>query len=163
TKTPGKSGWAPRCTNEWRPGVCGKPKVKCAECANRRFVPWSDSEARGHLEGRQTAGIYPLLAGETCWLVAIDLHGPTWLGVGGFGSLIALPLQHARRAEGCTVFLGEDLEPYPDQWVHLAGVQRLAGEQAEQITAEAERVDGTLGLPERTDTKARARPRRLAP
>jgi hypothetical protein len=238
TKTPGKSGWAPRCTNEWRPGVCAKPQVKCAECANRRFVPWSDSEARGHLEGRQTAGIYPLLADETCSLVAIDLDGPTWredvgalrdsaremdipvlverscsgngahlwilfsrpltarvargvrsllltramsrrsismgsydrlfpnqdtMPAGGFGNLIALPLQHARRAEGCTVFLGEDLEPYPDQWVHLAGVQRLAAEQAEQITADAERVDGTLGLPERTDTKARARPRQLAP
>jgi hypothetical protein len=35
-------------------------------------------EARRHLEGRQTAGIYPLLADETCWLVAIDLDGPGW-------------------------------------------------------------------------------------
>ena len=78
TKTPGKSGWAPRCLNEWRPGVCDKPKVKCADCANRRFVAWSDAEARRHLEGRQTAGIYPLLADETCWLVAIDLDGPGW-------------------------------------------------------------------------------------
>ena len=39
TKTAGRSGWAPRCRNEWRPGVCVKPKVKCADCANRRFVP----------------------------------------------------------------------------------------------------------------------------
>ena len=80
---------------------------------------------------------------------------------GGFGNLIALPLQHARRADGCTVFLGEDLEPCPDQWVYLAGVQRLDGEQAEQVAAEAERTGGTLGLPERPDTSARARPRRL--
>ena len=33
TKSPGKSGWAPRCLNEWRPGVCEKQKVKCADCA----------------------------------------------------------------------------------------------------------------------------------
>jgi hypothetical protein len=62
TKGPGKTGRAPRCLNEWRPGVCEKPKVKCADCGNRRFVAWSDAEARRHLEGRQTAGIYPLLA-----------------------------------------------------------------------------------------------------
>ena len=238
TKSPGKTGWAPRCLNEWRPGVCEKPKVKCADCANRRFVAWSGVEARRHLEGRQTAGIYPLLADETCWLVAIDLDGPGWredvgalrdsareldipvlversrsgsgahlwvlfsrpvnaraaravgtllltramrrrsismasydrlfpnqdtMPAGGFGNLIALPLQHARRAEGCTVFLGEDLEPCPDQWIYLAGVRRLDGEQAEQIAAEAERAGGTLGLPERTVTKTRARPRQLTP
>jgi hypothetical protein len=57
---------------------CEKPKVKCADCGNQRFVAWSDAEARRHLEGRQTAGIYPLLADETCWLVAIDLDGPGW-------------------------------------------------------------------------------------
>ena len=72
---------------------------------------------------------------------------------GGFGNLIALPLQHARRAEGCTVFLSDDLEPCPDQWIYLAGVRRLAGEQAEQIAAEAESAGGTLGLPERTVMK----------
>lgn len=78
TKRPGRAGWAPRCLNEWRPGVCAKPNVRCADCGNRRFVAWSDAEARRHLEGRQTAGIYPLLADETCWLVAVDLDGPGW-------------------------------------------------------------------------------------
>jgi hypothetical protein len=74
----GVSGWAPRCANEWKPGVCEKPRVKCAACAQRRFVALSDAEVRRHLEGGQTIGIYPLLADETCWLVAIDLDGPTW-------------------------------------------------------------------------------------
>ena len=78
TKSPGKTGWAPGCLNEWRPSVCAKPKVKCADCGNRRFFSWSDAEARRDLEGRQTAGIYPLLADETCWLVAVDLDGPGW-------------------------------------------------------------------------------------
>jgi len=75
---PGRSGWAPRCVNEWRPGVCEKPRVKCAVCTQRRFVAFAEAEVRRHLEGRQTIGIYPLLSDETCRLVAIDLDGPSW-------------------------------------------------------------------------------------
>lgn len=71
-RAPGRSGWAPRCSNEWQPGVCQKPRVKCADCASRRFVALTQVELRRHLEGRQTIGIYPLLTDETCWLVAID-------------------------------------------------------------------------------------------
>src|SRR5579862_2581788 len=29
SKTTGKSGYAPACANEWRPGVCEKPRTKC--------------------------------------------------------------------------------------------------------------------------------------
>ena len=28
----GKSGYQPVCTNEWRRGICSKPKIKCSEC-----------------------------------------------------------------------------------------------------------------------------------
>lgn len=35
---------------------------------------------------------------------------------GGFGNLIALPLQRAPRKNGNTVFLDEDLVPYANQW-----------------------------------------------
>ena len=28
----GRSGYAPACANEWQPGVCEKPKVKCSVC-----------------------------------------------------------------------------------------------------------------------------------
>ncbi len=41
-------------------------------------MPFLTAEVRAHLEGRQTAGIYPLLADETCWLFAIDLDGQGW-------------------------------------------------------------------------------------
>ena len=41
---------------------------------------------------------------------------PATMPASGFGNLIALPLQHARRGDGCTLFLDEDLQPYPDQW-----------------------------------------------
>ncbi len=39
---------------------------------------------------------------------------------GGFGNLIALPLQKQPRALGRSVFVDEHLEPYPDQWGFLA-------------------------------------------
>jgi hypothetical protein len=225
----GRSGWAPRCANEWRPGICEKPRIKCAACVHRRFVPFSEAEVRKHLEGRQTIGIYPLLADETCWLIAIDFDGPAWrddvaavrdaaaeddvpvlversrsgegahvwvlfsrpvaasvartigswlltramrrrsiamdsydrlfpnqdtMPAGGFGNLIALPLQRARRSAGCTVFLDEDLVPYPDQWACLAGVKRLDAARAEQMSRDA--AAGALGLPHWSDTAPRA-------
>lgn len=74
----GSSGWAPRCANEWRPGVCEKPRVKCGECPNQAFVVPEDGEMRAHLEGRQVMGVYPLLADDTCRLLAIDLDGHAW-------------------------------------------------------------------------------------
>jgi hypothetical protein len=38
------------------------------------------------------------------------------LPIGGFGNLIALPLQHAPRQQGKSVFIDENFEPYFDQW-----------------------------------------------
>jgi hypothetical protein len=35
----GKSRYAPACANEWVRGICEKPRIKCAECPNRRFLP----------------------------------------------------------------------------------------------------------------------------
>ena len=37
-----KSGYAPACRNEWVPGICKKPKVKCSECRNQAFVAVTD-------------------------------------------------------------------------------------------------------------------------
>jgi len=41
---------------------------------------------------------------------------------GGFGSLIALPLQKEAREKGFSLFVDEALQPYPDQWAFLASV-----------------------------------------
>lgn len=41
---------------------------------------------------------------------------------GGFGNLIALPLQYHSRQEGNTVFLDDALEPFPNQWSFLASL-----------------------------------------
>ena len=41
---------------------------------------------------------------------------------GGFGNLIALPLQKQPRERGCSVFVDESYIPYPDQWAFLASI-----------------------------------------
>lgn len=45
---------------------------------------------------------------------------------GGFGNLIALPLQKFPRENGCSVFVDEALRPHADQWTFLASVQPMA-------------------------------------
>ena len=74
----GKSGYAPVCANEWVRGVCEKPRVKCAECNNRRFLPATDDVIRWHLSGLDdagqpfVAGVYPMLQDESCFFLAMD-------------------------------------------------------------------------------------------
>ena len=65
---------------------------------------------------------------------------------GGFGNLIALPLQYEARQQGNTVFLKEDFNPYPDQWRYLALVQTMEATQVESIAAEAMRQGKVLGI-----------------
>lgn len=50
---------------------------------------------------------------------------------GGFGSLIALPLQKKTRENGGSVFVDADLRPYPDQWGFLASVRLMATKDIE--------------------------------
>ena len=44
---------------------------------------------------------------------------------GGFGNLIALPLQRAPRKLGNSEFIDSDFKPYPDQWDFLATIRRM--------------------------------------
>ena len=201
SKTSGKSGYAPACANEWRPGLCEKPRVKCGDCGNRLLVPLSDSIIYDHLAGEHTIGLYPLLDDDTCYFLAVDFDEADWqddarafmhscgelsvptaleisrsgrgahawvffanrvpardarrLGTtiishtcartrqlklgsydrlfpnqdtmpkGGFGNLIALPLQKRPREKGCSVFVDADLRPYSDQWAFLASIQPM--------------------------------------
>ncbi|MDR2477893.1 MAG: DEAD/DEAH box helicase [Treponema sp.] len=57
---------------------------------------------------------------------------------GGFGNLIALPLQKAAREKNHSVFLDERLTPYPDQWAFLASVRRVGAEQLDTLVRAAE-------------------------
>ena len=58
---------------------------------------------------------------------------------GGFGNLIALPLQGRARARGNSVFVDDALRPYADQWAFLASVQPMdpAAITARALDAEA--------------------------
>ena len=63
--TSGKPGYAPAFANEWRPGICEKPRIKCADCGNRSLIPVSDSVIYSHLAGEKTIGVYPLLPDDS--------------------------------------------------------------------------------------------------
>ena len=209
----GKAGYAPACTNKFVPGVCELPRVKCGACQNQAFVPVTDKSILDHLQGRHVIGLYPLLADETCWLLAADFDDAAWRddvaafvetcrafdvpvaversrsgngahawlffesaiagrdgsdrrklldhrddvaaapdedGIvrppvpkpghnarGGFGNLIALPLQREARQQGNTVFLDDGLEPVPDQWAYLNAVVRMTRRRVEELAADA--------------------------
>jgi superfamily II DNA or RNA helicase len=65
---------------------------------------------------------------------------------GGFGNLIALPLQKRSRDQGNTVFLDENLTPWIDQWAFLASLRRVSRAQMETMAQEAERRGRILGV-----------------
>jgi superfamily II DNA or RNA helicase/very-short-patch-repair endonuclease len=65
---------------------------------------------------------------------------------GGFGNLIALPLQKKPRQSGNSIFLDEHLIPYEDQWAYLAGVARLGRSEIETVVTQAERHHAIIGV-----------------
>ena len=201
SKSTGKAGYSPACANEWRAGVCEKPRIKCSQCSHRLFIPLSDAVIYDHLAGKHTVGVYPLMPDDTCHFLAADFDEAEWkedavafvqschdLGVpvaleisrsgngahawvffagrvsardarrlgsalishtcartrqlkltsydrlfpnqdtmpkGGFGNLIALPLQKGPRENGCSVFVDDALQQHPDQWTFLASLQPM--------------------------------------
>ncbi len=224
----GKSGYAPACGNEWVPGVCEKPRIKCAECPNRRFLAITEDVIWWHLSGRDAAGqpfvagVYPILLDETCFFLAADFDKEAWredvsafvetcrrmqvpyaversrsgsgahvwlffkeaipaalarslgallltetmerrpdvgldsydrffpnqdtLPQGGFGNLIALPLQKQARERGNSVFVDDSFLPYDDQWAFLASVGKISRTQIEDLVRNAERAGNVIGI-----------------
>ena len=77
----GRSGWAPACGNEWRPGLCAKPAKGCAACRNRVWLPLTDEMVRWHLLGATPSGKpfalggYPILPGDDCRFACIRIDG----------------------------------------------------------------------------------------
>ena len=65
---------------------------------------------------------------------------------GGFGNLIALPLQRAARKQDNTVFLDTAFVPWTDQWTFLASVRKIARSHVERIVEDAERRGRILGV-----------------
>lgn len=224
----GRAGYAPACGNEWVRGICEKPRIKCTDCPHRAFLAVTDEVIRWHLSGKDhhgkdfVAGVYPMLADETCFFLAMDFDKESWrddvlavmatcrrlevpaalersrsgngghvwfffsqaipagmarklgsfiltetmehrpeiglasydrlfpnqdtLPRGGFGNLIALPLQKTVRSCGNSLFVDEDLNPWPDQWAFLAGIQRLSRERVESLAHDAEHRGRVTGV-----------------
>ena len=65
---------------------------------------------------------------------------------GGFGNLIALPLQFAPRRSGNSVFVDTDLRPYPDQWEFLSTIPRMSDVAAEEVITDAQRNGDLIGV-----------------
>ncbi len=66
---------------------------------------------------------------------------------GGFGNLIALPLQHASREMGNTVFVDADGKPLPDQWAYLASIPRIEPVVVEKLVQDALASGSVIGVP----------------
>lgn len=224
----GKSGYAPACGNEWVPGICEKPRIKCADCPHRRFLVVTDDVIRWHLSGCDNAGqpfvagVYPMLLDETCFFLAADFDKEGWredaaafvatcgqmnlpcalersrsgcgahawlffeeavpaslarklgsliltetmerrpdigfdsydrffpnqdtLPQGGFGNLIALPLQKHAREKGNSVFLNDSFDAWADQWEFLSTVGRIGSAQIEGLVRDAEHSGNVVGV-----------------
>jgi len=65
---------------------------------------------------------------------------------GGFGNLIALPLQHAAIQNGNTLFVDTTWTPHPDQWAALAAAPRLQPARVEALVKDAARRGQILGI-----------------
>lgn len=54
---------------------------------------------------------------------------------GGFGNLVALPLQGNARKNGNSLFVDENFIPYPDQWEYLGSVQKLSIKKVDELVS----------------------------
>ena len=65
---------------------------------------------------------------------------------GGFGNLIALPLQKSARQRGNTVFLDGQFKPYSDQWEFLASLPKVSRQRVEALVQGAEIAGRIIGV-----------------
>jgi superfamily II DNA or RNA helicase len=65
---------------------------------------------------------------------------------GGFGNLIALPLQKKPRGQGNSVFVDENFVTYPDQWAYLSTIKRISPIELSQWLEKAEQQNRILGV-----------------
>lgn len=79
----GKWGWSPAVRGGW----------SGARRANPDYLPLSDEVVSAHLAGKVAAGLYPLVPGDLCHLLACDFDGRGW-------ALDALAYLDACRAAG---------------------------------------------------------------
>jgi superfamily II DNA or RNA helicase len=66
---------------------------------------------------------------------------------GGYGNLIALPLQLESSNAGNSVFVDRDLHPFEDQWTYLGSVVRLRSTDLDSIVRDASAREAILTVP----------------
>jgi superfamily II DNA or RNA helicase len=84
---------------------------------------------------------------------------------GGFGNLIALPLQRRARERGNSVFVDAKLDPYPDPWAFLSSLRRLSSSEVTAILskAEANMPGGLVGVRLPVDDENADEPWKMTP
>lgn len=65
---------------------------------------------------------------------------------GGFGNLIALPLQRGPRQLGNSVFIDDRFEPFADQWAFLSSLSRISVPSVEKLVEEAQCRGDLVGV-----------------
>lgn len=65
----GKGGWGPAVRGGWAN----------ARRPDREFLPFTDEVTEAHLAGEVHVGLYPLLPGDACRLLACDFDGAGWV------------------------------------------------------------------------------------
>jgi hypothetical protein len=83
--------------------------------------------------------------------------------VGGFGNLIALPLQRRAREAGNSVFVDDDMRPHADQWAFLSALRRNPAETVAAIAHAAESSGRLLGVRTPVEDEFADEPWRLPP
>lgn len=68
------------------------------------------------------------------------------LPLGGFGNLVALPLQRAARERGNSVFIDDQLRAYEDQWAFLSALPRVGRDAVTRLVREAELGGRVFGV-----------------
>lgn len=66
--------------------------------------------------------------------------------IGGFGNLIALPLQNTARKVGNSVFVDADMQPHDDQWAFLSSLPRMTMAAVTDLVEAAEHSGRVLGV-----------------
>ena len=77
---------------------------------------------------------------------------------GGFGNLIALPLQKKPRERNNSVFLDAHFEPYADQWAFLTSIHRMESQELDRLVDKAEKSGDLLGVQLSTEDEANETP-----
>ena len=68
------------------------------------------------------------------------------LPLGGFGSLVDLPLQKRPRQSGSSIFVDDGLVPFEDQWAFLSQIPRIDRSQAERVVQIAQSSGRLIGV-----------------